>query len=257
MADEQRTIEQAVAVDGTPDEVWRAIATGPGISSWYVPHTVVEETGGRLTASFGPGMDVAGRVAVWDPPRRLVLDGGDEAPGLTFDWTVSVDPDGACTVQLVNGGFGTGADAHYDAMTDGWATFLTNLRLHLRHHRGASGVAALPMVPLDGERSAVWARFWRDVGVEGPPTEGQRLVLAADDAPTLVGTVEEVTPWRVSFVLDEPTPGTAFISIEDHGERVAIAVWTYHYGPDAATAAERCQAGWGAWLEGRSSGVGG
>ena len=32
-ADRSRSKE----VPGTPDEVWQAIATGPGISSWFVP----------------------------------------------------------------------------------------------------------------------------------------------------------------------------------------------------------------------------
>ena len=39
---EDRSIRLEVEVVGTPEEVWRAIATGAGISSWYVPHTVEE-----------------------------------------------------------------------------------------------------------------------------------------------------------------------------------------------------------------------
>ena len=54
MSDDRRSIELEVEVHGSPEEVWRAIATGPGISSWYVPHTVDEREGGAATASFGP-----------------------------------------------------------------------------------------------------------------------------------------------------------------------------------------------------------
>ncbi|MBV1893467.1 MAG: hypothetical protein KUG57_05420 [Ilumatobacteraceae bacterium] len=49
MADEP-SIELEIEVEGTPEEVWRAIATGPGISSWYVPHTV--EGDGPLEVSI-------------------------------------------------------------------------------------------------------------------------------------------------------------------------------------------------------------
>ena len=54
----RRSVEAEVEVPGTPEEVWQAIATGPGISSWFVP------TDGRRacrrrrrSANFGPGME--------------------------------------------------------------------------------------------------------------------------------------------------------------------------------------------------------
>ena len=34
---DERTIELSVDVPGTPEEVWDAIATGPGITSWFIP----------------------------------------------------------------------------------------------------------------------------------------------------------------------------------------------------------------------------
>ena len=84
MDDENRSIELEVEVVGTPEEVWQAIATGPGISSWYVPHTVEEREGGAATARFGPGpeMLIPGRVAAWEPPRRIVFDGGEGVGGM-------------------------------------------------------------------------------------------------------------------------------------------------------------------------------
>ena len=33
----RRSIQVEVEVPGSPEEVWQAIATGPGISSWFVP----------------------------------------------------------------------------------------------------------------------------------------------------------------------------------------------------------------------------
>ena len=50
MSESERSIELEVEVQGTPEEVWRAIATGPGISSWYVPHVVEEREGGTAMA---------------------------------------------------------------------------------------------------------------------------------------------------------------------------------------------------------------
>ena len=46
----RRSVQVEVEVPGTPEEVWQAIATGPGVSSWFVP-TEVEE---RATANLSP-----------------------------------------------------------------------------------------------------------------------------------------------------------------------------------------------------------
>ena len=139
---DRRSIELEVEVAGTPEQVWRAIATGPGISSWYVPHTVEEREGGSASARFGPGpeMEIPGRVASWNPPRQVVFDGGEEVAGFAFEWTVEARGNGTCIVRLVNSGFGSGEewDDQYDAMRDGWQIFLTNLRLHLEHFAGRS-----------------------------------------------------------------------------------------------------------------------
>ncbi len=142
MSDE-RSIELEIEVTGTPEEVWRAIATGPGISSWYVPHTVEERAGGGATASFGDGpeMQINGRVAAWEPPNRVVFDSGDGVAGLAFEWLVEARDGGTCIVRLVNSGFGSGEewDGQYDGMAEGWLLFLENLRLHLELLRWPDG----------------------------------------------------------------------------------------------------------------------
>src|SRR5579859_2105919 len=46
----RRSVQVEVEVPGTPEEVWQAIATGPGISSWFVP-TEFEERDGKPVKS--------------------------------------------------------------------------------------------------------------------------------------------------------------------------------------------------------------
>src|SRR3990170_123319 len=48
----RRSVEAEVEVPGTPEEVWQAIATGPGISSWFVPTRVEERVGGAAISDF-------------------------------------------------------------------------------------------------------------------------------------------------------------------------------------------------------------
>jgi uncharacterized protein YndB with AHSA1/START domain len=46
-ANGRRSVQIEVVVPGTPEEVWQAIATGPGISSWMVPAEFEEQERGK------------------------------------------------------------------------------------------------------------------------------------------------------------------------------------------------------------------
>jgi uncharacterized protein YndB with AHSA1/START domain len=255
-AEDRRAIELEIEVPGTPEGVWQAVATGPGISSWYVPHTVEEREGGAARASFGdaPEMQVDGRVAAWEPPHRIVFDGGEGVTGLAFEWLVEAREGGTCVVRLVNSGFGHGVESNdqYDAMTEGWRLFLFNLALHLEHFAGRTARAALPMAPWPGDRAAAWSALTGALGVPPAPAVGERVVAEAADSPRLAGTVVEVSPQRISMLVDEPAPGTAFLVAEGQGDVTSISVWSYLYGDDGAAAADRDGPRWQAWLADRA-----
>jgi uncharacterized protein YndB with AHSA1/START domain len=256
MADRDRSLELEIEVAGTPEEVWRAIATGPGISSWYVPHTVEEREGGAATASFGPGpeMQVPGRVAAWDPPRRVVFDGGEGAGGLAFEWLVEARDGGTCIVRLVNSGFGSGEDwdDQYDAMTEGWQLFLLNLKLHLEHFGGQTATALLPTATWAGPREQAWLVLTSQLGIPRAPFVGERIRTSAGDAPTLAGTVVDVESWRLALVVDQPAPGTAIVAVEGTGDAVSVSIWSYLYGAGGAIAASRDEPRWARWLADRA-----
>jgi uncharacterized protein YndB with AHSA1/START domain len=253
----ERAIERQIEVPGTPEEVWRAIATGPGITSWYVPHTVEERTGGATTASFGPGpeMQVTGRVAAWEPPHRVLFDGGEGGAGLAFEWLVEGRDGGSCIVRLVNTGFGTGEewDGQYDGMSDGWTLFLANLRLHLTHFAGQTATPLLPTAEWAGPRADAWAALTAALGLPAAPAPGERVATIAPDAPRLSGTVGEAGPWWFTLILDEPAPGTALLAAEGAGERCSVSVWSYLYGAAGVAAAARDEPRWRSWLEARAA----
>ncbi len=256
MAESEQTqrppIELEVEVEGTVEEVWTAIATGPGISSWYVPHNVEEREGGAATASFGPGpeMQVAGRVAAWDPPRRIVFDGGEGVEGLAFEWLIEGKSGGTCIVRLVNSGFLEGAewDDDYEGMTEGWGIFLANLQLHCKHFRGQAATASLPLATWAGPATVAWQRLTSDLGIASAVSVGDRVDIESADSPPLGGQVVARTPNRISLLVDKPAPGTAFIAVEGRNEDVQVSIWTYLYGEDGAAASERDDPLWRDWL---------
>ncbi len=260
MAESERSqrppIELEVEVDGTAEEVWTAIATGPGISSWYVPHTVEQREGGAAMASFGQGpeMQVSGRVAAWDPPRRVVFDGGDADEGLAFEWLIEAKDGGTCVVRLVNSGYIAGDewDDYYEAMTEGWKIFLANLQLHCQHFRGRAATASLPLATWAGPIDTAWQRLTSDLGIASVVDVGDRVDIETADSPQLGGKVVAHTPHRISLLVDKPADGTAFIAVEGRGGDAEVSIWTYLYGEDGVAASTRDDPRWHDWLTKRS-----
>jgi len=254
MAETPRSIELSIEVVGTTQQVWEAVATGHGISSWYVPHTVEQRSGGRATASFSPGpeMEIEGLVAAWEPPHRVVFCGAEGVDnGFTFEWQVAASGEDSCTVHLISGGFGAGEefDAMYDAMTIGWTTFLCNLKLHVQHFAGQWATPSIPTGLWSCPPDIAWRALADGLGVSSSFVVGDRIEVSTPDAPRLAGTIADATSSRVSLLVDSPAPGTAIIAAENYGDQSAVSVWLYLYGEAGADAAKRDEAIWQTWLD--------
>jgi uncharacterized protein YndB with AHSA1/START domain len=245
-----RAIELEVEVPGTPEEVWEAIATGPGITSWFVPTTVDGRVGGEVTQHFGPGMDETGRVTAFDRPHRFVYEGGE--PRLAFEWLVQArDGGGGCVVRLVNSGFGSGEDwdGQYDSMTTGWRQFLGILRLYLTHFAGQRCAPVLAFGSADGPAPKAWERLTGTLGVPADLARGERAEARGDGVPPLAGTVvERVTGGMATLLLDAPARGLASLTAEAWGDGAVVSVQLYLYGDGAEAAAERDDPLWQAWI---------
>src|SRR5262245_60112242 len=100
----QRSVQVEVEVEGTPEEVWQAIATGPGVSSWFVPTTIESDEQGkptRVLSNFGPGMESVATVTSWNPPHKFTADSADlgpDAPKVATEWIVEAKSGGKCVV---------------------------------------------------------------------------------------------------------------------------------------------------------------
>jgi uncharacterized protein YndB with AHSA1/START domain len=237
---DQRVIDLSVEVPGTPEQVWQAIATGPGITSWFVPHQVEEHQDGTVRMDFGPGFGEAlARVAAWEPPHRVVFSSEGER-ALAYEWLVEVRDGGTCLVRLVNSGFGPGEDwdADYDGMSTGWRIFLQNLRLHLTHFPGQSARAIIPTRMAVGSHEAAFARLCAELGVSADLRAGQRFATSGPGVPEVTGTVHSVQDFAAAktylLLLEQPAPGTACLTAEGAGDMVAVSFYLYLYGPDAA-----------------------
>ena len=248
--DRGRSIELSVEVPGTPEEVWAAIATGPGISSWFVPAEVEEREGGAVRHDFGDMGGDTGRVATWDPPRRLVLEGqASQGSTLAYEWLVEARSGDTCIVRLVNSGFGPGEewDDDFDGMSAGWRLFLENLRLHLTHFRGSPATSTVPLAMVAGGNERAWKELCAAFAVPTTPSAGDRVTIEVDAATSWTARVEnvqEAEAVRHAALVFETFPAIGFLAAEGNGDMVCISAYLYAHGPDAAEHARRWREAW-------------
>src|SRR5215207_6142968 len=237
-----RAINLDIEVPGTPEEVWEAVASGPGITAWFVPARVDGRLGGTCELDFGPGVGVeTARITAWEPPRRLVAEVAAEGrPAFAMEWLVEARDGGTCVVRLVNSGFGSGAewDAEYDATEAGWRLFLYNLRLYLTHFPGQPSASILVNGKAAGPVSRAYGELTATLGLPTGAGEGDRVSAAAPGAPALAGVVERAADGMLTLLLEEPAPGVAFVVAEPAADGTAHAsVYAYLFGDGAAEAA--------------------
>ncbi len=254
-ADGRRSVQAEVEVAGTPEEVWRAIASGPGISSWFVPTTVDGRVGGTTVSSFGPGdsMDAVAQIIEWEPPRRFVAEAPEEPGTVATEWTVEARDGGTCTVRVVHSWFATSDewDHQFEGHAQGWVSFFTILRLYLEHFRGQPSAAVALSAWSAGTTRKAWKRLAEPLGLFGAEVGAE--VTSQEGAPPMAGVVEMVTPprWPSALLrLSEPAPALAHFFAMSMGGQVLLPVRLYIYGADAAAQAAAIEGSWQEWLNG-------
>lgn len=55
-----RWVEMEFVAPGSVEEVWEAMATGPGNATWFTRATIEERVGGALKFEFGGDMSSSG-----------------------------------------------------------------------------------------------------------------------------------------------------------------------------------------------------
>jgi len=254
----RRSIQVEVEVPGTPEEVWQAIASGPGISAWFTP-AEFEEQGGKpvaVTLNFGPGMESRSVVTAWDPPRMFAKEGNGWFPGsppIATEFSVEARAGGVCVVRVVQSLFASTDDwdKQLTGAESGWPGAFRILRLYLTHFRGQRSAFMQFKAPVAGTAAEAWAMMTAALGLNGVRA-GQHWAVPAG-VPALGGVVEQVgqSPYGALVRLDQPGPGVAALFIMTFGESVMAAFSFYLYGDQAAGTVAHETPLWQAWIQER------
>jgi len=253
----RRSVQVEVEVPGTPEQVWEAIATGPGITAWFVPTRVEEENGvpKKLICNFGPGMESAADIKDWNPPHRLTAENswGPGMPPVATEWTVEARGGGKCVVRVVHSLFAStdAWDNQLESTEMGWPTFFRILKLYLTHFRGQPCSTIQVMGGAQGTVLDAWGKLTGALGITG--SDVNQRCKTQSGVPDLAGVIDSVSGGTHPGMLlrvDQPAPGVASLGAFGCGG-IMVMVSMYLYGEKAAGIAKREEAAWRAWMGAR------
>jgi uncharacterized protein YndB with AHSA1/START domain len=251
----RRSVQVEVEVPGTPEEVWRAIASGPGISSWFVPARSEERQGGELVCTFGPEMDSAATITAWQPPQRFVAEGemgGPGSPKVATEWSVEARAGGACVVRVVHSLFAATDDwdDQLDGLEQGWPTYFRILLMRLSHFKGMPCSAMHFVAFSSEEESQAWEKAGGALGLL--KVAPRQKWTAPDGVPHMAGVVESVGKGMhkntVLIRLEAPAPGAAYVGAFSCGGMVMVCLSVYLFGAEAKAAVSRDEPAWQKWM---------
>jgi len=256
-ANGRRSLQVDFEVPGTPEQVWQALATGPGISSWFVP-TDIEERDGKPVAvnyHFGPGMDIRSVVTAYDAPWTFAQEGEGMTPGappMATEWRIEARAGGVCIVRVVHSLFASTDDwdNQLESAAGGWAGFINILRIYLAHFSGQRSAIMQITTPIASTEAEAWETLTTALGVKGLRV-GQHWTTPSGVEP-LGGVLELITenPYDALLRLDKPGPGIAALGAVTYPSGHSIVGMNlYMYGDKADDVVAREQPVWESWFQ--------
>ncbi|MBO3749703.1 SRPBCC domain-containing protein [Streptosporangiaceae bacterium NEAU-GS5] len=183
------------AVPASPEQVWEAIATGPGIDSWFMGHTEITADG-AVRLDYGP-MTLTSSVTAWDPLKRFGHASGRAEDGrfVAYEFLIEGRDSAATTLRMVTSGFIPGDDwkNEFEAMTNGGALFWRTLVTYLTHFAGRAATPITVFGPPLPDMAAAWRALFAELGLSGSPAVGDPVRLSVDGS-SVDGVVFSANP---------------------------------------------------------------
>jgi uncharacterized protein YndB with AHSA1/START domain/DNA-binding transcriptional ArsR family regulator len=196
MSNHSFEISEEIELAATPEQVWEAIATGPGVDAWFMGHTTVEPgLGGRNSFEMF-GSVAHSTVTAWEPGRRFAYREDEAADGtfMAVEFLIEARDGGSAVLRYVHSGLIAGDDweSEYDGLRTGTRMCLAKLAVYLVHFTGRT-VSRKVFLPgaqvLDHDR--VWSEFRTALGISGEITPGTPARPVTDGREGVVEAVSD------------------------------------------------------------------
>ncbi|GAB2607658.1 hypothetical protein Aab01nite_03250 [Paractinoplanes abujensis] len=161
-------------VPAGPDQVWDAITTGAGVSSWYIGRTDV--TGSTVRTAFGGTPFPESTVTADDHPGHFAhrTETASDGRFQAFEFLIEGRDRSATVLRATTSGFLPGDDwaDEFEAMGHGLALFHATLIACLTHFTGRTGAPVTAFGPPITDWPAAWDTLHDALGLGSSPAPG-------------------------------------------------------------------------------------
>jgi len=229
-------------VPASPDEVWAAIATGPGIDSWFMGRNEVKiGAGGTVRTVFGeytPELE----ITEWDPAHRFAYGSGQAPDGRFIAYEFLIEGRAGSTVlRTVTSGFLPGDDwaDEFEAMTLGGELYFRTLVEYLTYFAGRFAVPVTAFGPPGTSWSRDRSLLCRELGLAEPPGPGDPVRFTGE-----VGPADGVVYFASAHAIGVRTPDALYRFMRGFAKPVIAA----HHLFAAGAEPDQARQAWEAWL---------
>jgi uncharacterized protein YndB with AHSA1/START domain len=173
-------LSQELELSATPEQVWDAIATGPGVDSWFMGRTELgTSTGGPANLTM-MGHTEQASITAYEPGARLATRTEESPDGrfMAFEYLIEGRGGGTTVLRLVQSGMlGDDWETEFEAMKAGWPIYRATLREYVTHFTGRTPAVTTLVRPGAGGPDAVWKVVTESLGVTPDVAEGDEVRL--------------------------------------------------------------------------------
>ncbi|MEU4830185.1 SRPBCC domain-containing protein [Streptosporangium sp. NPDC023615] len=173
-------LNQAIELAATPEQVWDAIATGPGVDSWFMGRTELGTSVGDPATLTVMGYADRSTITAYEPGARLGMRGEETSDGrfMATEYLVEGRAGGTTVLRIVQSGMlGDDWETEFEAMKAGWPLYLETLRQYLAHFTGRTPSVTTVLRPEAGGADAVWKIVTGALGVTPDVAAGDEVRL--------------------------------------------------------------------------------
>ncbi|MGJ5819170.1 SRPBCC family protein [Paludibaculum fermentans] len=245
MSEGKRHLDLSVEIEATPEQVWKAVSEGDQITRWFAPIATVEPgEGGKVTISWGPGMEGTAPITAWEPGKRLAWTEDHGAKGPRVVEFIVEGEAGKTRLRLVHSGFGADAsfDGEYESTSGGWSSFLQLLRHDLENTRALAAKTVNKMAMIKRPPAELMAGLKAGIAFEETAAGHYKATLPGGTSVS-GAIVYRKDPGYLILGLDSIQGGAVGLFAEKWGDTTALTTTWYLKG-EAAAQAETLLQGW-------------
>ena len=252
-------IELEAILPASPQEVWDAIATGPGIDSWFMGRNEVEPREGGAASMDTGGQRAEAVVTAYEPGKRFATRSAAAPDGrfMAFEYLIEGRERSSTVLRVVHSGMlGDDWQDEYDALRRGWPFHLHTLREYLTHFPGRAGLPVFAVGQSVKPAQEVRAALTGALSLPDLVTVGARAHAEPAGLPPLDGEVTWSDDER--FAIRSADGLYSF-----HGFSGLVLMFHHLFAPGAATetggispetGGTSAEAAWQHWLTGLLAG---